>query len=329
MGGECGVSSLLGSGSAFWFTIRVGAIADAGPPAPAIGFEDVASTVLVVDDNATQRGLLGDHLQDIGMTVSAATSGPAAIEALRAAAERGSPFDVAFIDESMPGMDGFGVRNAVLAEPALATRMVLMTGMRLQSPAGILTDPGFCAVLPKPARLEDLRSCLGVALRLVPPLSTAEANGHALKAAGTALPETGRLLLAEDNPINQLVAVAMLSSAGYRVDTVLDGTAAVEAAGARSYDAILMDCQMPEMNGYEATAAIRALEGADRHTPIIALTAGARREDRERCLAEGMDAYLAKPVSKDALLALVALSVGSPEAADAVPLPAEAPAAAL
>jgi CheY-like chemotaxis protein/HPt (histidine-containing phosphotransfer) domain-containing protein len=123
-----------------------------------------------------------------------------------------------------------------------------------------------------------------------------------------------RLLLAEDNLINQKVAVAMLSSAGYRVDTVPDGAAAVQAAAAQAaaaqpYDAILMDCHMPDMNGYEATAAIRAQEGPSRHTPIIAMTAGARREDRERCVAEGMDSYLAKPVSKDALLALVARSL--------------------
>ena len=119
----------------------------------------------------------------------------------------------------------------------------------------------------------------------------------------------GRLLLAEDNLINQKVAVAMLSGAGYQVDTVLDGAAAVLAAAAHAYDVILMDCQMPDLNGYEATAAIRAQEGADRHTPIVALTAGARQEDRELCLAAGMDGYLAKPISKDALLALVARSM--------------------
>jgi CheY-like chemotaxis protein len=128
--------------------------------------------------------------------------------------------------------------------------------------------------------------------------------------------ELGRLLLAEDNPINQKVAVAILSKAGYHVDTVPNGEAAVVATTTHSYDAVLMDCHMPGMNGYEATAAIRAQEGVGHHTPIIAITAGARQEDRERCLAEGMDSYLAKPIDKDELLAVVAhaLSNASPAA---------------
>ena len=116
---------------------------------------------------------------------------------------------------------------------------------------------------------------------------------------------SGRVLLAEDNLVSQRVAEAMLQSLGFQVDVVGDGAEAVAAVATRSYDLILMDCQMPELNGYEATAAIRAHEGSERHTPIIAMTAGARGEDRERCLAEGMDNYLAKPVKKDALLALV------------------------
>jgi PAS domain S-box-containing protein len=187
MGGECGVTSTLGVGSTFWFTIRVHTVT--GPP----------------------------------------------------------------VDERLsPGTDVSGIPSAA-ARPAPVT-----TGPTPSSPGG---------------------------------------------------PETGRLLLAEDNLINQKVAVEMLSRAGYQVDTVLDGAAAVRAVSARPYDAVLMDCQMPEMNGYEATAAIRALRSSGRLTPIIAMTAGARPEDRDRCLAEGMDGYLAKPVRKDSLLALVALSV--------------------
>jgi CheY-like chemotaxis protein len=122
-------------------------------------------------------------------------------------------------------------------------------------------------------------------------------------------PKVGRLLLAEDNLINQKVEVAMLTSAGYRVDTVLNGAEAVKAVANEPYDAILMDCQMPEVDGYEATAAIRALNSSGRLTPIIAVTAGAGEEDRERCLTGGMDDYLSKPVNKDALLALVARSI--------------------
>jgi hypothetical protein len=137
-------------------------------------------------------------------------------------------------------------------------------------------------------------------------------------------PDAGRLLLAEDNLINQKVAVAMLSSVGYRVDTVLNGAAAVRAVAARPYDAILMDCQMPELNGYEATAAIRALKSSGRYTPIIAMTAGARAEDRERCLAEGMDGYVAKPVNKETLLAMVARSVRRVPPTGVTPPPVDA-----
>jgi CheY-like chemotaxis protein len=141
------------------------------------------------------------------------------------------------------------------------------------------------------------------------PEPQAEEARPAASPASERIAGSGRLLLVEDNLINQKVAVAMLSSAGYEVDTALSGAAAVAAVASHSYDAILMDCQMPEMNGYEATAAIRAHELPGGRTPIIALTAGARNEDRERCLAAGMDDYLSKPVNKATLLAVVAHSM--------------------
>jgi two-component system, sensor histidine kinase and response regulator len=309
MGGDCGASSQLGLGSNFWFTIRVHA--DAGQAthellSPDAGLAGV--TALIVDDNSTQRSVLSEYLTDWGMTVRTAASGQAALATLRTAATEGRPFAVALLDRSMPGMDGLELKNAIVLDPALTTRLVLMTRLGEERDHGTAAESGVCASLSKPVHREDLRACLRVALGLQP-ADVAPTDVTAQCPPWSGEPEGGRLLLAEDNLINQKVAGAMLSSAGYRVDTVPNGVAAVQAAAARSYDAILMDCQMPELNGYEATAAIRAQEGSSRHTPIIAMTAGARREDRERCLAEGMDGYLAKPVSKDALLALVAQSV--------------------
>ena len=319
MGGDCGVSSMLGTGSTFWFTICVHADAeqaahDALPPDA-----DLAGiTALIVDDNAAQRSVLSEYLVDRGMTVATADSGKAALAALRDAATQGRPFAVALMDRSMPEMDGLALRDAIVDDPALSVPLVLMTGLGQERDAGNAAGSGVAASLSKPIHLDELMTCLRAALGLpAEDVSTTEVTANGPSRVGPR--EAGRLLLAEDNPINQKVAVAMLSGGGYRVDTVANGTAAVDAAAARPYDAILMDCQMPELNGYEATAAIRAQEGAGRHTPIIAMTAGARREDRDRCLAAGMDAYLAKPVSKDALLALVAWSMKEGRAMDAQP----------
>jgi CheY-like chemotaxis protein len=159
--------------------------------------------------------------------------------------------------------------------------------------------------LLKPVHREDLLACLRVALGLkVADTALSGVAAQSPRAGGG--PNVGRLLLAEDNLINQKVAIAMLSSAGYRVDTVVNGAEAVQAVASEPYDAVLMDCEMPELNGYDATVAIRNLKGPTRFTPVIGVTAGAREEDRKRCLAAGMDAYIAKPLARDALIALVA-----------------------
>jgi two-component system sensor histidine kinase/response regulator len=307
MGGDCGVTSTQGVGSEFWFTIAVQA--HAGQARKAVSDPDLADVaVLIVDDNPTQREVLSEYLTDWGMAVSTADSGHAALDTLRIAVAQGRPFDIALLDRFMPGMDGLDLADSIVLDAVLATRLVLMNGLSREHDLGDATTSGVIASLSKPIHGEELRKSLRIALGLyaAPVVSPGVIEEDPPSVGG---PPIGWLLLAEDNLINQKVAVAMLSSAGYRVDTVPDGSAAVLAAAAHSYDAILMDCHMPEMNGYEATAAIRAQEDPQRHTPIIAMTAGARREDRERCLAEGMDSYLAKPVSKDALLALVSQSV--------------------
>ncbi len=308
MGGSCGVASQPDIGSTFWFTVSVHAAAGQRADdslSPDAGLAGV--TALVVDDNATQRSVLTHYLTSWGLQVATAESGPAALAALRTASDQARPVAVTLIDRSMPEMDGLQLRDAILADPALATRIVLLTG--LGQDAELAAEAGVGAIASKPVHPEQLQECLRTALGLQERVSRDHADPAVPEPRSDGEPVRDRLLLAEDNPINQKVALAMLAGAGFVVDSVHNGVAAVEAVASRNYKAILMDCQMPEMNGYEATAAIRAHEGADRHTPIIAMTAGARREDRERCLAEGMDAYLAKPVSKDALIAIVSRAV--------------------
>jgi PAS domain S-box-containing protein len=309
MGGSCGVSSTLGEGSNFWFTIRVSPVHGGTAAAPVdAGLSGV--TVLVVDDSAASGLVLSEYLTNWGMVVTTASSGEAALAALRDHVTGGQPFALAVVDHSMPDTSGRELAAAIGDEPAIRTPLVLMTRLGLDAGHGDVASSGVRATLSKPVHPDDLLACVRTALGLADP------DGLADQPTDEALPSTdrsrmGRVLLAEDNAINQKVAVAMLSGAGYRVDTVSNGAEAVTAAAIRPYDLILMDCQMPELNGYEATAAIRASEGSGRHIPIIAMTAGARQEDRERCLAEGMDSYLAKPINKDALLALVGQFVDS------------------
>jgi PAS domain S-box-containing protein len=307
MGGSSGVTSTVGEGSTFWFTIRVRASAETARDSSDADLSGVVA--LIVDDNATLRRVLAEKMSEWGMTVTSANSGEAALTALRAAAKLGKPVAVAVVDRSMPGLDGLELAGAIAADPGLSTEVLLMMDLGQTRDFASAAGSGVSATLSKPVHRDALRSGLRIALGLQQP-----AQMTATRPPTTPQPNLGRLLLAEDNLVNQKVAVAMLAGAGYRVDTALNGAEAVKAVSRQAkanqpYDAILMDCQMPELNGYEATAVIRADEGSERRTPIIALTAGARSEDRERCLAEGMDGYLAKPVSKDALLAVVARSV--------------------
>jgi two-component system sensor histidine kinase/response regulator len=303
MGGECGVDSEVGVGSSFWCTVAVRRERHTSMAPRSEQDNELAGTnILVVDDSPANRGVLEGYLRAWGMNVVTTGAGREAIDAARAAEAAGRPFALALIDLCMPTMNGLELANALAVDPATAaTSMMLLTSSDNDGePAGTST---FAARLPKPVRRRQLRSCLRdviVGARETAGTSPAEA----------ALTGRGRLLLAEDNAINQKVALAMLESGGYCVDVVENGVDAVSAVRTRRYDAVLMDCQMPTMDGVEAALAIRAEEGGRWRAPIIALTAGAMPEDRDRCLAAGMDDHVSKPFRKVDLLAAVARWAG-------------------
>ncbi len=309
MGGDYGVASTPGEGSDFWFTLPA-------PPSssnpsiepPAVHSELHGLTALVVDDSLSQRSLLVELLSEWGMDVTAVASGEEALSTLTSASDRGTPMALALLDLSMPEMEGYDLKLSI-ESLGLPTALILMVGMGQGVELDNAQETGFRAALSKPVHRSHLLHCVRSALGL--PLAVPSLEREVRTTESLDITHRGRILLVEDNMINQKVALAMLSGTGYQVDAVADGAAAVEAFGLEHYDTILMDCQMPGMNGYQATAAIRESEGPDRHTPIIALTAGARSEDRTRCLSAGMDGYLVKPVDKNVLLELLATSTGA------------------
>jgi signal transduction histidine kinase/CheY-like chemotaxis protein len=309
MGGQIGVSSAEGKGSTFWFTAKFDK--QLQPSAPALNsvlsLENLRA--LIVDDNATNRKILGHQLGSRKMVHEAVNSGAQALEKLRAAAARGAAYDMAILDLMMPGMDGFQLARIIKSDPAIAgVHLVLLTSYGQRGDGATAREAGIAAYLTKPVRQSQLFDCLVGVLNQPAAESTEQtpAEGqstlitkHVLIEAKSISPKL--ILLAEDNIVNQKVAVRQLLKLGYVADVVANGREALEALGRIPYDLVLMDCQMPEMDGYEATAEIRRREGSDKHTQIVAMTAHALDGDREKCLAAGMDDYISKPVNSEEL----------------------------
>jgi PAS domain S-box-containing protein len=317
MDGQIGVESQVGKGSTFWFTVRFQVSSATLPP-----FNTTATTLkgrrlCVVDDHATNRRVIELYAEKWGASCLSAEHGYQALQLLHDAARCNQVCDVAIIDSQMPGMSGLDLVKAVKADPLLAsTRLVLMASRGRRGDARIARDAGCTAYLTKPVREAELQECLAAVMNSSAEAMTAAGRHdrhvspsefitrHRLAEART---QAGlRILVAEDNVVNQKVAVRMLEKMGYRVDVVANGREAIEAVSRVSYAIVLMDCQMPVMDGLQAAAEIRRQEAPGAHLPIIAMTANVAVDDRAACLAAGMDDFVSKPVQAQTLAAVLA-----------------------
>jgi two-component system sensor histidine kinase/response regulator len=305
MGGEIGLSPRSGRGSTFHFTVPFIRQPSQEPARARPKARLAGRRVLVVDDNATNRRILREQLGQWGMRVAVADGGTKALQVLRQAATAGTVFDFAILDLRMPGMDGLELARAIKALPLPGDlRLVLLTSFGQRGHGAEASRIGISAYLTKPVDEADLYDSLVEVLasdgsypqrRLV--------TRHSLREARP--PIAASVLVAEDNEVNQRVAARILERLGCRVEVADDGQEALEACQRTRYDMVLMDVQMPGLDGFEVTRRIREGEQEGRRTPIVAMTASAMKGDRERCLEGGMDDYLAKPVTPEAVGAVL------------------------
>ena len=305
MGGDVGVESQEGLGSTFWFSGRFGISAvDLGKRGPPTSAVLRGQRVLVVDDNHTNCKVLAGQLRRLGMESVFVYSAADALTVMSSALET-RPFEVALIDHQMPGCDGAELGRRINAAESLckSTRLVLLTSSGQKSDVLHFEELGFAGFLLKPVALLELAACLETVLSGKAEDWHSRTQSIVVRSVPTLTLKKRRILLAEDNPVNEKVATHTLRRLGYEVHSVADGQAAVVAWQTGRYDLILMDCQMPIMDGYEATREIRALEQGQRHIPIVALTAHAMKDDDVKCMAAGMDYHLTKPLDRDRLQA--------------------------
>ena len=310
MGGSIGVDSRLGEGSTFWFTLLL--TRDAQPQATPVPVADLKDLrVLIVDDNEVNRRVLHEQITSWGMRDGRVSSGEQALKGLRGARQSGDPYHFAILDYQMPGMDGATLAREIKADPLTRdTVLVMLTSVGYSSAMKQTEGASVDACLPKPVRQSQLLNTLATVWSKKQRMASVDAAKPANRTAEMKSVLSGRsaagwlpirVLMAEDNAINQKVGVRMLERLGLRADVAANGREAVRMFELLPYDLVFMDCQMPEMDGYEATREIRRREGAGRQVAIIAMTADAMAGCREQCLAAGMDDFIAKPVAMEAM----------------------------
>jgi signal transduction histidine kinase/CheY-like chemotaxis protein/HPt (histidine-containing phosphotransfer) domain-containing protein len=310
MGGTVEMETAPGKGSIFSVTVRLEPVAPAAA-VPAARDSLAGLRLMIVDDNPTNRSILLQHAIEWQMDAAIASNGAEALDLLRAASANGKPFDVAIIDMKLPVMDGIDLTRAIKADASLAAlKLVMLSSLDAADDIDRARELGVDRCLSKPVRRAELLACVSALVGAAAP-SAPQCAGGVVTAAPRPAPLTlaiARVLLAEDNTMNQEIALEMLEDTGYRVTLVENGRQALAALASDEFDVVLMDCQMPELDGFEATRMLRRQESEDgcRRTPVIALTANAMSGDSERCLEAGMDDYVTKPYSRDKLLAALA-----------------------
>ncbi len=301
MGGEVGMESEQGSGSRFWFTVELKK--SKKKPVPLAVGDLSKAKILVVDDNRTNLEVLGAVLSSWEVSHALATEGAKGLDMLHKAHDEGAPFDIVLLDMRMPVMDGADVGKAIKNDRKLQnTHLVLVTSGGNRGDAARKEKAGFAAFLTKPIRQSDLYDCLaqvmGISTDRDGAKETPLITRHTISENRR---QKTRLLLVEDNATNRMVATSIIRKIGYNVDIAVNGLEAVEMLKKTSYDLVLMDIQMPVLDGLEATRIIRAKETGtlDDKVPIVAMTANAMKGDRDKCIESGMDDYLTKPISQE------------------------------
>jgi len=322
MGGEIGVDSTPGVGSTFWFTARFDKQPNTQAVSPKRTNDLRGLRVLVVDDNATNRRIVRLQLKSWSIASDEAAGADEALALLRREHDAGKPFDLALLDMQMPVVDGLQLARQIKANPALATtRLIMMTSLGKGDLDAEIREAGILFCFTKPVKQSRLFDAIATVMF---PVSGDESDVSLAAAESTSTPQSAphvgaHILVAEDNPVNQKVIVRQLAKLGYKADAVANGHEVLHALARIPYDLVLMDCQMPEMDGYATTRELHRRQNGGPRVPIIALTAHAMEGDREKCFAAGMDDYISKPVDVEELRVKLAhwIAVKAREAAAA------------